>query len=59
MAAIVHSLLNRAQAADVRAILQQFSLQLLHLKIHFSAAGLFDIDRSLYFTVSAQIFAFY
>lgn len=49
---IVHTLLNKAKNAEVKEKLQQFSMQLLHLKINFTAAGLFNIDRTLYFTVS-------
>ncbi|XP_017479655.1 PREDICTED: putative gustatory receptor 28b [Rhagoletis zephyria] len=52
---IVHSLLNKAKSADVKEKLQQFSLQLLHLKINFTAAGLFNIDRTLYFTISGAL----
>ena len=51
---IVHSLLNKAKNAELKEKLQQFSLQLLHLKIHFTAAGLFNIDRTLYFTVGQK-----
>lgn len=50
--AIVHSLLNKTKCVEVRDKLQQFSMQLMHLKINFTAAGLFNIDRTLYFTVS-------
>lgn len=49
---IVHSLLNKTKSVEVREKLQQFSMQLMHLKINFTAAGLFNIDRTLYFTVS-------
>ncbi|XP_032591702.2 putative gustatory receptor 28b [Drosophila grimshawi] len=52
---IVHSLLNKAKSAEVRRKLQQFSMQLMHLKINFTAAGLFNIDRSLYFTISGAL----
>ncbi|XP_050318814.1 putative gustatory receptor 28b isoform X3 [Bactrocera neohumeralis] len=52
---IVHSLLNKAKNAELKEKLQQFSLQLLHLKIHFTAAGLFNIDRTLYFTISGAL----
>lgn len=51
---IVHSLLNKTKSVEVREKLQQFSMQLMHLKINFTAAGLFNIDRTLYFTVSLQ-----
>ncbi|KAI8042035.1 hypothetical protein M5D96_003335 [Drosophila gunungcola] len=47
---IVHSLLNKTKSAEVKEKLQQFSMQLMHLKINFTAAGLFNIDRTLYFT---------
>ncbi|KAL7742116.1 hypothetical protein ACLKA6_018360 [Drosophila palustris] len=52
---IVHSLLNRTKSAEVREKLQQFSMQLMHLKINFTAAGLFNIDRTLYFTISGAL----
>uniref|UniRef100_A0A1A9WEQ2 Gustatory receptor n=1 Tax=Glossina brevipalpis TaxID=37001 RepID=A0A1A9WEQ2_9MUSC len=52
---IVHALLNKAKTPDIKEKLQQFSMQLLHLKIHFTAAGLFNIDRSLYFTISGAL----
>uniref|UniRef100_A0A1A9X0R0 Uncharacterized protein n=1 Tax=Glossina brevipalpis TaxID=37001 RepID=A0A1A9X0R0_9MUSC len=52
---IVHTLLNRAKTPEVKNKLQQFSLQLIHLKINFTAAGLFNIDRSLYFTISGAL----
>ncbi|XP_030239108.1 putative gustatory receptor 28b isoform X3 [Drosophila navojoa] len=53
--AIVHSLLNKTKSAEVREKLQQFSMQLMHLKINFTAAGLFNIDRTLYFTISGAL----
>ncbi|CAD7000368.1 unnamed protein product [Ceratitis capitata] len=52
---IVHTLLNKAKNAEVKEKLQQFSMQLLHLKINFTAAGLFNIDRTLYFTISGAL----
>uniref|UniRef100_A0A1B0A5U7 Gustatory receptor n=1 Tax=Glossina pallidipes TaxID=7398 RepID=A0A1B0A5U7_GLOPL len=52
---IVHALLNRAKTLDVKEKLQQFSMQLMHLKINFTAGGLFNIDRSLYFTISGAL----
>ncbi|XP_013099317.2 putative gustatory receptor 28b isoform X2 [Stomoxys calcitrans] len=52
---IVHALLNRAKQPEVKEKLQQFSMQLLHLKISFTAAGLFNIDRTLYFTISGAL----
>uniref|UniRef100_A0A1A9UWR9 Gustatory receptor n=1 Tax=Glossina austeni TaxID=7395 RepID=A0A1A9UWR9_GLOAU len=52
---IVHALLNKAKTPDVKEKLQQFSMQLLHLKINFTAAGLFNIDRSLYFTITGAL----
>ncbi|KAM7353381.1 gustatory receptor 28b isoform 2-T2 [Cochliomyia hominivorax] len=52
---IVHALLNKAKTADVKEKLQQFSMQLMHLKINFTAAGLFNIDRTLYFTISGAL----
>ena len=53
---IIHGLLNKAKNPDVKEKLQQFSMQLMHLKINFTAAGLFNIDRTLYFTVSIFLF---
>ncbi|XP_043640427.1 putative gustatory receptor 28b isoform X4 [Drosophila teissieri] len=52
---IVHSLLNKTKSAEVKEKLQQFSMQLMHLKINFTAAGLFNIDRTLYFTISGAL----
>ncbi|XP_055917529.1 putative gustatory receptor 28b isoform X4 [Eupeodes corollae] len=52
---IVHGLLNKAKSPDVKEKLQQFSMQLMHLKINFTAAGLFNIDRTLYFTISGAL----
>ncbi|XP_073827560.1 putative gustatory receptor 28b isoform X3 [Musca autumnalis] len=52
---IVHALLNKAKTPEVKEKLQQFSMQLLHLKISFTAAGLFNIDRTLYFTISGAL----
>ncbi|XP_032294481.1 putative gustatory receptor 28b isoform X2 [Drosophila virilis] len=52
---IVHSLLNKTKSPEVRDKLQQFSMQLMHLKINFTAAGLFNIDRTLYFTISGAL----
>ncbi|XP_062142081.1 putative gustatory receptor 28b isoform X6 [Drosophila sulfurigaster albostrigata] len=52
---IVHSLLNKTKSVEVREKLQQFSMQLMHLKINFTAAGLFNIDRTLYFTISGAL----
>ncbi|KAH8271067.1 hypothetical protein KR018_006774 [Drosophila ironensis] len=52
---IVHSLMNKTKSAEVKEKLQQFSMQLMHLKINFTAAGLFNIDRTLYFTISGAL----
>ncbi|XP_026843572.1 putative gustatory receptor 28b isoform X1 [Drosophila persimilis] len=52
---IVHSLMNKTKSPEVKEKLQQFSMQLLHLKINFTAAGLFNIDRTLYFTISGAL----
>ncbi|XP_030384477.1 putative gustatory receptor 28b [Scaptodrosophila lebanonensis] len=52
---IVHSLLNKAKSPEVKEKLQQFSMQIMHLKINFTAAGLFNIDRTLYFTISGAL----
>ncbi|XP_055837208.1 putative gustatory receptor 28b isoform X2 [Episyrphus balteatus] len=52
---IIHGLLNKAKNPDVKEKLQQFSMQLMHLKINFTAAGLFNIDRTLYFTISGAL----
>ncbi|EDW77883.2 uncharacterized protein Dwil_GK24721, isoform B [Drosophila willistoni] len=52
---IVHALLNKTKSVEVKEKLQQFSMQLMHLKINFTAAGLFNIDRTLYFTISGAL----
>ncbi|SPP82003.1 blast:Putative gustatory receptor 28b [Drosophila guanche] len=52
---IVHSLMNKTKCPEVKEKLQQFSMQLMHLKINFTAAGLFNIDRTLYFTISGAL----
>ncbi|XP_055386191.1 uncharacterized protein LOC129615139 [Condylostylus longicornis] len=52
---IIHTLLNQASDSDTREKLQNFSLQLIHQRVKFTAAGLFNIDRTLYFTITGAI----
>ncbi|KAL5279918.1 hypothetical protein ACFFRR_004130 [Megaselia abdita] len=54
-AGIVHKLLNKATTPELKEKLQQFSMQLVHLKVQFTAAGLFNIDRTLYFTICGAV----
>lgn len=54
-AGIVHKLLNKATSPELKEKLQQFSMQLVHLKVQFTAAGLFNIDRTLYFTICGAV----
>ncbi|XP_026669527.1 putative gustatory receptor 28b isoform X4 [Ceratina calcarata] len=44
---IVHALLNRVIDRETKAELEQFSLQLLHRKVKFTAYGYFTLDNSL------------
>ncbi|XP_055839779.1 putative gustatory receptor 28b [Episyrphus balteatus] len=52
---IICDLLIKAKNLDVEQKFQQFSMQLMHLKINFTAAGLFNVDRTLYFTFSGAL----
>lgn len=47
----VHKLLNIFTEIEVKEKLLQFSIQLLHRKVKFTAFGLFPLDRTLIFTV--------
>ncbi|XP_048508094.1 uncharacterized protein LOC125500228 [Athalia rosae] len=44
---VIHTLLRRSNQRDIRTELEQFSCQLLHEKIKFTANGLFSLDYSL------------
>ncbi|KAJ6640745.1 putative gustatory receptor 28b [Pseudolycoriella hygida] len=48
----VHKLLNIFTELEVKEKLMQFSIQLLHRKVRFTAFGLFSIDRTLIFTIT-------
>lgn len=48
----VHKLLNVTKNEVLKFQLTQFSMQLLHRKIKFTACNLFPLDTSLIFTVS-------
>lgn len=48
----VHKLLNVTNNEVLKIKLTQFSMQLLHRKIKFTACNLFALDTSLIFTVS-------
>lgn len=47
----VHKLLNIFSDIEVKEKLLQFSIQLLHRGVKFTAFGLFPLDRTLIFTV--------
>lgn len=49
----VHKLMNVTSDERLRKSLYQLSIQLLHRKVRFTACGLFNLDRSLIFTVSS------
>jgi gustatory receptor len=51
----VHKLLNTTKDEALKIQLTQFSMQLLHRKVEFTACNLFTLDTSLIFTVSAAI----
>ncbi|XP_067626202.1 putative gustatory receptor 28a isoform X2 [Eurosta solidaginis] len=51
-AAIVHKILNLSEDSDVQDRLFRLSLQLSHRRVVFTAAGLFNLDRTLIFTIS-------
>ncbi|XP_036328377.1 putative gustatory receptor 28a [Rhagoletis pomonella] len=50
-AAIVHKILNISDDSAVQDRLLRFSLQLSHRRVAFTAAGLFNLDRTLIFTI--------
>lgn len=52
-AAIVHKILNISDESAVHDRLLRLSLQLSHRRVVFTAAGLFNLDRTLIFTVSS------
>lgn len=47
----VHKLLNLTKVESLKDILYKLSLQLIHRKVVFDAAGFFVLDRTLFFTV--------
>lgn len=51
-AAIVHNTLNNTDDPEIRKRLLDLSLQLQHRRVRFTAAELFNLDRTLIFTVS-------
>ncbi|XP_076658616.1 putative gustatory receptor 28b [Halictus rubicundus] len=51
---IVHSLLKNAIDREAKSELKEFSLQLLHRQIKFTASQYFDLDNSLFQSVSKQ-----
>lgn len=48
----VHKLLNIFTEIEIKEKLLQFSIQLLHRNVRFTAFGLFPLDRTLIFTVN-------
>lgn len=48
----VHKLLNLTKNEPLKIQLTQFSMQLFHRKVKFTACNLFTLDTSLIFTVS-------
>ncbi|XP_076280560.1 uncharacterized protein LOC143209142 [Lasioglossum baleicum] len=51
---IVHSLLKNTIDREAKSELKQFSLQLLHRQIKFTASEYFDLDNSLFQSVSKR-----
>ncbi|XP_037903809.1 putative gustatory receptor 28b isoform X3 [Hermetia illucens] len=47
----VHKLLNLTKVESLKDILYKLSLQLIHRKVVFDAAGFFVLDRTLFFTI--------
>lgn len=58
-AAIVHKILNITDDPDIRDRLLRLSLQLQHRRVRFTAAELFNLDRTLIFTVSLFFLVFF
>lgn len=52
---LLHVLQNDNMDEDYNDLIKKFSLQMIHQKIEYSAAGFFHIDYSLFVSVSAQI----
>lgn len=48
----VHKLMNITTDEELKVKLTQISLQLIHRKVRFTACGLFNLDRTLIFTVN-------
>ncbi|XP_055917525.1 putative gustatory receptor 28a [Eupeodes corollae] len=51
-AALVSKLLNATENLELRERLVRLSMQLAHRKVCFTGAGLFNLDRTLIFTIS-------
>ncbi|XP_017766044.1 PREDICTED: putative gustatory receptor 28b [Eufriesea mexicana] len=51
---IIHMLLNRTINEDMKVELEQFSLQLLHRKVRFTANGYFILDNTFLQLVSKR-----
>ncbi|XP_068140324.1 putative gustatory receptor 28a [Drosophila tropicalis] len=51
-AVMVHKILNITDDPELRDRLFRLSLQLSHRRVRFTAAGLFPLDRTLYFTIT-------
>ncbi|XP_037928427.1 putative gustatory receptor 28a [Teleopsis dalmanni] len=51
-AAIVHKILNITDDPEIRDRLLRLTLQLSHRRVRFTAAGLFNLDRTLIFTIT-------
>ncbi|XP_075151041.1 gustatory receptor 28a [Haematobia irritans] len=51
-AAFVHKILNITEDPDIRDRLLRLSLQLQHRRVRFTAAELFNLDRTLIFTIT-------
>lgn len=48
----IHKLLNVSESKEVKERLRYFALQWQNRRIRFTAAGVFNLDRTLYLTVS-------
>ncbi|XP_078049559.1 uncharacterized protein LOC144476462 [Augochlora pura] len=55
---IVYSLLNNAIDGETKAELKQFSLQLLHRQIKFTASDYFNLDNSLFQSVVSSVITY-
>ncbi|XP_018376827.1 PREDICTED: putative gustatory receptor 28b [Trachymyrmex cornetzi] len=52
---IVHDLLNCAIGKETKAELKEFSLQLLHRKIQFTANGYFTLDNTFLHSLTGTL----